>query len=353
MRDPPRPGVPLSTAHEACRPGPGSHHARRSRGAQARSLGRATHSQWRKRWRRSRPRTRWQHAALCGAPDRELQGYRAEWAALPGAVPDSGDPELPRRAARPGDASARDARDRLAEGDRDQGTGRSRTWARRSRLRALAGSAVALTRTSVIWSRRPAAARRTLDADDRGPRLLDAPAPACALPTARCSRTAGSISVASSRLGHSPTWALAGFKRCCSIRSTAGRYSDALRRAAPSTDALATWAPSSDAAQVAHRPVLPRQPGDARGWSRAPARRGPGSESPPELSDGRPQLVAFLRTLPGGVATEWLAPPPAEHVALAPWWRGWRSEPATDLVSRRRFCAKPFEGGHRTAGPFR
>jgi hypothetical protein len=63
--------------------------------------------------------------------------------------------------------------------------------------------------------------------------------------------------------------------------------------------------------------------------------------------------VAFLRTLPGGVATEWLAPPPAEHVALAPWWRGWRSEPATDLVSRRRFCAKPFEGGHRTAGPFR
>ena len=268
--------------------------------------------------------------------------YRAEYEALFGAAPDLGDPErFPPRAGPFGDPSARDAWDRLAEGDRD----------RVNRTFANVGKAIAAYERVLVPGPSRfdayvdhlvdgdlAAARRTLDADEiAGLRLfLDGARTQCL----RCHNgplltNHGFHDVASSRLGSLPD--LGRFAGLQAVLldpfNCLGRYSDAPKehcaelrfvdRRELATLSGAFKTPTlREVARTApyfHDGSLETLEDVIAHYRRPPA--DPGSELVPlELSDVESaQLATFLRTLSGGVATdaEWLEPPPAEPGAGA------------------------------------
>lgn len=261
--------------------------------------------------------------------------YRAEYEALFGAPPDFGDPErFPPRAGPFGDASARDAWDRLAESERD----------RVNRTFANVGKAIAAYERVLVPAPARfdayvghlvdgdlAAARRTLDADEiAGLRLfLDGARTQCL----RCHNgplftNHGFHDIASSRLGSLPD--LGRFAGLQAVLldpfNCLGRYSDAPKehctelrfvdRRELATLSGAFKTPTlrevSRTAPYFHDGSLETLEDVVAHYRRPPA--DPGSELVPlELSDVEAaQLAAFLRTLSGGVATdaEWLAPPP-------------------------------------------
>jgi cytochrome c peroxidase len=268
--------------------------------------------------------------------------YRADYEALFGAAPDFGDPtRLPPRAGPFGDDSARDAWERLPEGDRD----------RVNRAFANAGKAIAAYERLLapaparfdayvghLLDGKLAAARRALDADEvAGLRLfVDGARTQCL----RCHNgplftNHGFHDVASSRLGPLPDlgrfaglqavlldpfnclgpYSDAPKERCTELRfldrrelaTLSGKFKTPTLREVAQTDPYfhdGSLATLEDV--IAH---YRRPPSD------------PGSEIVPlELSDREAaQLAAFLRTLSGGIAAEraWLAPPVADGAEAA------------------------------------
>ena len=268
--------------------------------------------------------------------------YRAEYEALFGAEPDFGDPRrFPPRAGPFGDASARDAWDRLAEEDRD----------RVNRAFANVGKAIAAyerllapapSRFDAYVGRLLdgdlADAARTLEADEiAGLRLfVDGARTQCL----RCHNgplftNHGFHDVASSRLGPLPD--LGRFVGIQSVLldpfNCLGRYSDApkegcaelrfLDRRELATLSGAFKTPTlrevGRTAPYFHDGSLETLEDVVAHYRRPPA--DPGSELVPlELSDPEAaQLAAFLRVLAGGVAAgpEWLAPPGAADAPAA------------------------------------
>jgi cytochrome c peroxidase len=266
--------------------------------------------------------------------------YRAEYEALFGAEPDFGDPKrFPPRASPFGDESARDAWDRLAEGDRD----------RVNRAFANVGKAIAAYERLLapapsrfdayvggLQGGDPAAAGPTLEADEvAGLRLfVDGARTQCL----RCHNgplltNHGFHDVASSRLG-----ALPDLGRFAGLQSVLldpfnclGRYSDApeggcaelrfLDRREPARLSGAYKTPTlrevGRTAPYFHDGSLATLEDVVAHYRRPPA--DPGSEIVPlELTDPEAgQLAAFLRALSGGVAADpaWLAPPGAPGAA--------------------------------------
>jgi cytochrome c peroxidase len=268
--------------------------------------------------------------------------YRAEYEALFGVEPDFGDgARFPPRAGPFGDASARDAWDRLAEGDRD----------RVNRAFANVGKAIAAyerllapapSRFDAYVGRLQggdlALAGGTLEADEiAGLRLfVDGARTQCL----RCHNgplftNHGFHDVASSRLGPLPD--LGRFAGLQAVLldpfNCLGRYSDApkegcaelrfLERRELATLSGAFKTPTlrevGRTAPYFHDGSLETLEDVVAHYRRPPA--DPGSELVPlELSDREAaQLAAFLRVLAGGVAAgpAWLAPPGAADAAPA------------------------------------
>ena len=263
--------------------------------------------------------------------------YRPEYEALFGAPPGFDDPErFPPRAGPFGDASARDAWDRLDESDRDRV---NRTFANVGKAiaayeRVLAPAPARFDAyVGHLLDGDLAAAGRTLDADEiAGLRLfVDGARTQCL----RCHN--GPLftnhafhDVASSRLGSLPD--LGRFAGLQAVLldpfNCLGRYSDAPKehctelrffdRRELATLSGAFKTPTlrevGRTAPYFHDGSLATLEDVVAHYRRPPA--DPGSELVPlELSDGEAaQLAAFLRTLSGGVASdaEWLEPPPAE-----------------------------------------
>jgi cytochrome c peroxidase len=260
--------------------------------------------------------------------------YRAEYEALFGAPPDFTDAgRFPPRAGPFGDASARDAWDRLDERDRD----------RVNRTFANVGKAIAAYERVLVPAPSRfdayvghlldgdlAAAKRTLEADEvAGLRLfLDGARTQCL----RCHNgplftNHGFHDIASSRLGKLPD--LGRFAGLQAVLldpfNCLGRYSDApddhcaelrfLDRRELGTLSGAFKTPTlrevASTAPYFHDGSLATLEDVVAHYRRPP--NDPGSELLPlELSDAEAgQLAAFLRTLSGGVATDakWLEPP--------------------------------------------